>query len=89
MDKHFLTAPVEANLPMLMGLASVFNSSVLGLNCVAVLPYCQVLLPAGAVAAAAAVAAGDIGGGVAAAVVLHAVLLLVCVCVWLCGAGVA
>ncbi|CDI80540.1 glucose-6-phosphate isomerase, putative [Eimeria acervulina] len=43
MDKHFLTAPVEANLPMLMGLASVFNSSVLGLNCVAVLPYCQAM----------------------------------------------
>ena len=42
MDKHFLTAPVEANLPMLLGLLSVYNSSVLDLNCVAVLPYCQV-----------------------------------------------
>nr|AET50538.1 hypothetical protein [Eimeria tenella] len=30
MDQHFLTAPVSENLPMLMGLCSVFNSSVLG-----------------------------------------------------------
>ncbi|CDI75635.1 hypothetical protein EPH_0042520 [Eimeria praecox] len=43
MDEHFLSAPVEQNLPMLMGLSSVFNSSILGLNCVAVLPYCQAM----------------------------------------------
>ncbi|CAK51434.1 glucose-6-phosphate isomerase [Eimeria tenella] len=43
MDQHFLTAPVSENLPMLMGLCSVFNSSVLGLNCVAVLPYSQAM----------------------------------------------
>lgn len=42
MDQHFLTAPLDQNLPMLMGLVSVYNASVLNLECVAVLPYCQV-----------------------------------------------
>lgn len=43
MDQHFLTAPLEQNLPMLMGLLSVYNASVLDLECVAVLPYCQAM----------------------------------------------
>lgn len=43
MDQHFLSAPPENNLPVLMGLLSVYNSSVLGLDCVAVLPYCQAM----------------------------------------------
>ncbi|KAL8430085.1 hypothetical protein ACSSS7_006141 [Eimeria intestinalis] len=43
MDQHFLSAPPEDNLPLLMGLLSVYNSSVLGLDCVAVLPYCQAM----------------------------------------------
>ncbi|KAL8448900.1 hypothetical protein Emed_003470 [Eimeria media] len=43
MDQHFLSAPPEDNLPLLMGLVSVYNSSVLGLDCVAVLPYCQAM----------------------------------------------
>lgn len=43
MDQHFLKAPAEQNLPMLMGLLSVYNASVLDLNCVAVLPYCQAM----------------------------------------------
>lgn len=43
MDQHFLTAPLEQNLPMLMGLVSVYNASVLDLECVAVLPYCQAM----------------------------------------------
>ncbi|KAL8444139.1 hypothetical protein Emag_005653 [Eimeria magna] len=43
MDQHFVSAPPEDNLPLLMGLVSVYNSSVLGLDCVAVLPYCQAM----------------------------------------------
>lgn len=43
MDNHYLNSPIELNLPMLMGLISVFNSSILGLECVAVLPYCQAM----------------------------------------------
>ncbi|KAL8424464.1 hypothetical protein Efla_005020 [Eimeria flavescens] len=43
MDHHFLHAPLEDNLPLLMGLVSVYNSSVLDLDCVAVLPYCQAM----------------------------------------------
>lgn len=43
MDQHFLTAPIEQNLPMLMGLLSVYNSSVLDLDCVAILPYAQAM----------------------------------------------
>ncbi|OEH75583.1 glucose-6-phosphate isomerase [Cyclospora cayetanensis] len=43
MDNHFLQAPPEKNLPLLLGLISVYNSSVLQLNCVAVLPYCQAM----------------------------------------------
>eukprot|EP01068_Selenidium_serpulae_P015086 Selendium_serpulae@DN6177_c4_g1_i2.p1 len=44
MDKHFQSAPLAANLPMLMGLVSVWNYSFLKLPSVAVLPYSQALL---------------------------------------------
>lgn len=44
MDEHFRTAPLEANLPVLMGLMSFWNSTYLGYGHVAVLPYCQALL---------------------------------------------
>jgi glucose-6-phosphate isomerase len=41
MDEHFLTAPFEKNLPVLMGLLSVWNNDFLGAHTVAVLPYEQ------------------------------------------------
>ncbi len=39
MDEHFRTAPFEKNLPVLMGLLSVWNTNFLGAETVAVLPY--------------------------------------------------
>ncbi len=43
MDEHFRTAPLERNLPVLMGLLAVWNSNFLGAQTVAVLPYEQYL----------------------------------------------
>ncbi len=43
MDEHFRTAPFEKNLPVLMGLLSIWNNNFLGANTVAVLPYEQYL----------------------------------------------
>jgi glucose-6-phosphate isomerase len=43
MDEHFRTAPFEKNLPLLMGLLSVWNNDFLGAQTVAVLPYEQYL----------------------------------------------
>jgi glucose-6-phosphate isomerase len=43
MDDHFRTAPFERNLPVLMGLLSVWNNNFLGAHTVAVLPYDQYL----------------------------------------------
>ena len=43
MDKHFRSAPFEANLPVLMGLIGVWNTNFLGAETVAVLPYEQYL----------------------------------------------
>jgi glucose-6-phosphate isomerase len=43
MDEHFRTAPFEKNLPVLMGLLSVWNNVLLGAQTVAVLPYEQYL----------------------------------------------
>ena len=47
-DRHFLDAPLERNLPVLLGLMAVWNRTFLGLPTVAVLPYDQRLarLPA-------------------------------------------
>jgi glucose-6-phosphate isomerase len=39
MDEHFRTAPFEKNLPVLMGLLTVWNTDFLGAESVAVLPY--------------------------------------------------
>ncbi len=39
MDEHFRTAPLERNLPVLMGLLGVWNVDFLGLDTLAVLPY--------------------------------------------------
>jgi glucose-6-phosphate isomerase len=48
MDEHFRTAPIETNVPMILGLLGVWYSSVLGADSHAVLPYEQHLqrLPA-------------------------------------------
>ena len=43
MDEHFRTAPFKQNLPVLMGLLSVWNNNFLGAHTVAVLPYEQYL----------------------------------------------
>ena len=43
MDKHFRTAAFEQNLPVLMGLLSIWNNDFLGAQTVAVLPYEQYL----------------------------------------------
>ncbi|MFA7521497.1 MAG: glucose-6-phosphate isomerase [Halothiobacillaceae bacterium] len=39
MDEHFLNAPADRNLPLLMGLLAVWNNNFLGADTVAVLPY--------------------------------------------------
>jgi glucose-6-phosphate isomerase len=41
MDRHFLEAPAERNLPVLLGLLQVWNTDYLGFGSHAVLPYCQ------------------------------------------------
>jgi len=44
MDKHFETAPLESNLPVMLGMMGLWNSSFLGHVSRAVLPYSQALL---------------------------------------------
>ena len=39
MDEHYRTAPLERNLPVLMGLLGIWNADFLGARTVAVLPY--------------------------------------------------
>jgi glucose-6-phosphate isomerase len=48
MDTHFATAPIEANMPMLMGLIGIWYDDFFGAETLAVLPYDQYLakLPA-------------------------------------------
>jgi glucose-6-phosphate isomerase len=43
MDQHFRSAPLEKNLPVLLGLISVWNLNFLGAHSIAVLPYSQYL----------------------------------------------
>ena len=43
MDEHFRTAPFEQNLPLLMGLISLWNNNFFGAQTIAVLPYEQYL----------------------------------------------
>jgi glucose-6-phosphate isomerase len=43
MDEHFRTAPLERNIPALMGLLAIWNNNFLGAETVAVLPYEQYL----------------------------------------------
>jgi glucose-6-phosphate isomerase len=44
MDEHFKSAPLEKNLPVLLGLLGVWNSSFLGHSSRALLPYSQALV---------------------------------------------
>ncbi|GBE59931.1 glucose-6-phosphate isomerase [Babesia ovata] len=41
MDEHFRQTPLEDNMPVLLALASFYNSTVLGMDCVALLPYSE------------------------------------------------
>ncbi|HKD78238.1 MAG TPA: glucose-6-phosphate isomerase [Candidatus Angelobacter sp.] len=43
LDEHFRTAPFQQNLPVLMGLISLWNNNFFGAHTVAVLPYEQYL----------------------------------------------
>jgi glucose-6-phosphate isomerase len=43
-DKHFASAPLEKNIPVLMGLFGVWNMSFLGYKTRTVLPYAEALL---------------------------------------------
>ena len=43
MDEHFRSAPFEDNLPVLMGLLSLYNATFKGCAARAILPYCQAL----------------------------------------------
>jgi glucose-6-phosphate isomerase len=43
MDEHFRTAPVDKNLPALLGLLTIWNTEFFGAETVAVLPYEQYL----------------------------------------------
>ena len=44
MDKHFITAPLRRNIPMLMGLIGVWNTSFLKYRMRTTLPYAEALL---------------------------------------------
>lgn len=41
MDEHFATAPLERNLPVVMGMLAVWNATFLGASCQGVLPYSE------------------------------------------------
>ena len=43
MDEHFRSAKFEENIPVWLGLTSVWNVSFLGYAARAILPYCQAL----------------------------------------------
>ena len=43
LDRHFAGAPLKHNLPVVMGLLGVWNTTFLGLSATAILPYCQAL----------------------------------------------
>jgi glucose-6-phosphate isomerase len=44
MDEHFMNTPMQGNLPMIMGLLTVWNASFMGYEAHCVVPYCQALL---------------------------------------------
>ncbi|MDE1901588.1 MAG: glucose-6-phosphate isomerase [Alphaproteobacteria bacterium] len=41
MDDHFRTAPLEANMPVMMAMLGIWNRNFLGMPALAVLPYCE------------------------------------------------
>jgi glucose-6-phosphate isomerase len=41
MDRHFLTAPLAANMPVLMGLLGIWNRNFHDASSLAILPYCE------------------------------------------------
>jgi glucose-6-phosphate isomerase len=41
LDQHFLSAPLERNLPVLMGLLSIWNNNFLGASSQVIVPYAQ------------------------------------------------
>lgn len=43
MDEHFRTAPFEDNIPVLLGMMGVWNTTFLGYSSLAILPYTQAL----------------------------------------------
>ncbi len=43
MDKHFVSAPLTQNMPVLLAMLSIWNINVLGCTSRAVLPYCEAL----------------------------------------------
>jgi glucose-6-phosphate isomerase len=43
MDEHFRTAPLEENLPVILGLVGIWNNNFLGAASEAILPYAQYL----------------------------------------------
>ena len=43
MDQHFIEAPAEENLPLLLGLVGLWNHNFLHAESLAILPYCQYL----------------------------------------------
>ena len=43
MDQHFLNTPMEKNIPMLLGLLGVWNSSFLGYGARGLIAYCEAL----------------------------------------------
>ena len=43
MDEHFRNTKLEENIPVWLGLTSVWNVSFLGYPARAILPYCQAL----------------------------------------------
>ena len=43
MDEHFRTAPFEENIPVMLGLTGVWNTTFLGYPSLAILPYTQAL----------------------------------------------
>ena len=43
MDQHFRQAPFQDNIPVLLGLMGVWNTTFLGYSSMAILPYTQAL----------------------------------------------
>jgi glucose-6-phosphate isomerase len=44
MDKHFEEAPMDKNIPVLLGLIGWYNTHIAGHGARAILPYCQALI---------------------------------------------